>query len=263
MPTEDPFEADQAPLFETHLRAITESLGGNGIVSPGDLEITDGASGMDISIAAGSVEYNGTSYSLGSSTTKTLSTGDGSDDRWDTIAFDTATSSLVVREGTPAAKPVAPDIQGDELLLGVVEVAAGATTIGSGDIYNWRGPSPTSSNKVADLVDQPNGHLPITELADTDFADLTIPVPDGSTLEVYLWGCRTASGTTPAGLTVQLVDAGGTTQASANTARSASTSSPVASLANDSGSISYYRLRLDNSTGGAVDAGAVFGYQVI
>lgn len=46
----------------------------------------------------------------------------------------------------------------------------------------------------------------ITQLADTDYVDIPMYIPDGRTLYVWLWGVRTDTQTTPAGLTAQLHD---------------------------------------------------------
>lgn len=140
MPEASQFETPQGnPLHEVQFRAITEGLVGNGVVNAGDLELTAGAGSMEIDAAAGTVFYIATEHSYaGAAPAVTLSAGDPDDDRWDTIAFDTSTDSVVAHEGTPAANPTAQDISGAEILLGVVYVAAGATDVGDSNILNWR-----------------------------------------------------------------------------------------------------------------------------
>ncbi|AGM11741.1 hypothetical protein HCTV5_135 [Halovirus HCTV-5] len=139
MPSAENFEWPQGnPLFEVQWRTVTESLAGNGIVNNGDFEVTATATDMQIQVAAGDAFYIGTTYTLGAAETHTLSDGDANDDRWDTVYFDTSTTSSGVREGTPAANPEPPDIQGGELLLAVVYVPAGATNISDQEILNWR-----------------------------------------------------------------------------------------------------------------------------
>jgi hypothetical protein len=149
MPTAEPVEWPQGtPLFEAMWRAVTESLAGNGIESNGDLEVTATANALEIEVAAGTLFYAGTDYQLGSASTVTLSSGDGTHDRWDTVYLDTATTSVGVRGGTPAADPEPPDVSGDEALLAVVYVPQNATDVPSSDIYNWRAQFSNKADKT-------------------------------------------------------------------------------------------------------------------
>lgn len=142
MPTADPFQWPEGePLFETEWRALSEALAGNGIVAPGDLQVTATATDLEIQVAAGSVWYTGSTTTLGAAETHLLSSG-GTDDRWDTVFFDTGTGASGVREGTASASPLPPDIQGDEILLAVVYVEAGATNVTDSEISNWRAQRP-------------------------------------------------------------------------------------------------------------------------
>lgn len=149
MPDADSFEWPQGkPLFEVMWRAVTESLAGNGVVNNGDLEITATTNDMEIQIASGTAFYVATEYTLSSSKAITLSNGDSTHDRWDTVYFDTSVSDAGVREGTPASNPEPPDIQGSELLLGFVYVPASATDVSSSNILNWRA---TFSNEAEEV----------------------------------------------------------------------------------------------------------------
>lgn len=141
MPTADQIEWPQdEPLFEVHWRAISEGLIGNGVKDAGDFEVTATANNREVSIAAGTAFYQASESTLGSSTTKTHSAGDGSNDRWDIIAYDTGTDSVTKREGTAAANPEPPDIQGDEILLAVIKVPQNFDAPFDNDthIFNWR-----------------------------------------------------------------------------------------------------------------------------
>lgn len=150
MPDAPKLEAPQGqPLFDVQFRAISESLAGNGVVAKSDLEVTDGTNAMEIDVASGTVYYIATEYTFGGAApAATLTTGDGTYDRWDTIAFDTADSTITVHEGTPEQYPTPPDIAGGEMLLAIVYVPAGATDIGSSNILNWRA---TFSNEAEDV----------------------------------------------------------------------------------------------------------------
>lgn len=138
MVTTDTLEADATlPYHPVLLSTHSEALAGNGIKANGDFQVTATATDLEIQVVAGTWISGGTETSLGSATTKTLS-GGGTDDRWDTIAWDTGTSSVTVKQGTEGTAPVAPDVSGDEVLLAVVYVASGATDVADSDIYNWR-----------------------------------------------------------------------------------------------------------------------------
>ncbi len=139
MPTAAKIQWPQGqPLFEVQWRAVAESLAGNGVRSATDLEVTATANDLEIQVASGTAYYLASESTLGSASTFTLSAGDGSSDRWDTVYYDTGTDSAGVREGTPAASPEPPDVQGDELLLAVVYVPANATDVPDSDVLNWR-----------------------------------------------------------------------------------------------------------------------------
>lgn len=139
MPSAPRFDAPQGmPLHDVMFRGISESLAGNGVVSNTDLEVTATATDLEIQVAAGTYFYLATEYTLGAAETHTLTAGDGTYDRWDTVYFDTATSSSDVREGTAEQYPSPPDIQSDEVLLAIIYVPSGATDVPDSDILNWR-----------------------------------------------------------------------------------------------------------------------------
>lgn len=107
---------------------------------------------------------------------------------------------------------------------------------------------------------QANAHIPTSEIPDTDHAEIPVHIPAGQTLEVWVWGCRDDTQSTPVGLTVELFDeTGAVSVASANTAHA--TGAPIASLAGGTAGKDA-TLRLDNATGGPINAGAKFGYTV-
>jgi hypothetical protein len=118
---------------------------------------------------------------------------------------------------------------------------------------------------VGYVVEYPQ-RFDITALDDTESREIPLLVDDTETLEVYRWGAFDASdGTAPTGLGVELVDGSDTVQASANTVNNQSTSTPVASFTNSSGSTSVFKLRVNNTTGSAINSpgvGANFGWQI-
>jgi len=132
--------------------------------------------------------------------------------------------------------------------------------------------NPSSGTDVARFQDLPSDtgtdiqRFDITALDDTESREIPLRVDDTETLEVYRWGAFDASdGTAPTGLDVELVDGSDTVQASANTVNNQSTSTPVASFTNSSGSTSVFKLRVNNTTGSAINSpgvGANFGWQI-
>lgn len=149
MPTAPKFEWPQGqPLFEVQWRAVAESLDGNGVASPGDLAVTATANARELSVAAGTVYYASSQVEHTTSSTLTLSGGDGTYDRWDTIYFDTSTGTPGAREGTPGASPEPPDIQGSEMLLAVVYVPQNATNVPDANVLNWRGGFSNEASQV-------------------------------------------------------------------------------------------------------------------
>lgn len=139
MPSAPKFEWPQGePLFEVMWRSVSESLAGNGILTNTDLEVTATANTLEIQVASGTAYYIGTEYTLGTAETHTLTSGDGTYDRWDTVYFDTATTSSGVREGTAQSNPEPPDIQSDELALAFVYVPSSASDVSGSNILNWR-----------------------------------------------------------------------------------------------------------------------------
>lgn len=150
MPTADAFEWPQGePLFEVMWRAVTESLAGNGIVNNGDFQVTATATTREIQVAAGTYFSVATETTLGSAETHTVSQGDASNDRWDTVWFDTGTGSSGVTEGTAGANPEPPDVTGDQEPLAFLYVPSGFnSTFSSDQILNWRA---TFSNEAQEV----------------------------------------------------------------------------------------------------------------
>lgn len=147
MPTADKLDWPQGePLFEVSWRAISEALAGNGILDADDFLVESTSNVREIQVAAGSVFYDG-DEATGTGVTETLSVGDTDHDRWDIVAFDTATETVVVREGTPDVNPEPPDVTADEVLLAVVYVPAEFDSeFPSEFVQNWRTTHQPSGN---------------------------------------------------------------------------------------------------------------------
>ncbi len=95
--------------------------------------------------------------------------------------------------------------------------------------------------------------IPVTEIADGDYVDFPMRVPEGKTAKVWKWGARTDAQTTPNGLTVGLWDFDSASYISSESVAYA-TGSPRASH-EGAGDLA---LRVENQTGGTLNVGADF-----
>ncbi len=111
------------------------------------------ASGMNITINNGFAFVQGTAaldaglypVCLDAATTLTVTAADPSNPRIDNVCLtlvdngdNTSTFVVQIQAGTPAPAPVAPTLPGNSLLLATIQVAAGATSINSGNITDQR-----------------------------------------------------------------------------------------------------------------------------
>lgn len=299
MPSETQIEWPQGqPLFEVNWRGISESLAGNGVIGNTDLEVTATATNMEIQVASGDALYTGTKHTLASADTHTLTAADANDDRWDTVYFDTATDSSGVRDGTAASNPVPPDIQGDEILLAIVYVPAGATDVPDSDILNWRTPEQQAGHiRVIDS----SGHFSnsdvesvLDELASPDVDEYSsslsgvvqgmdsgnvysTTIPDGGTLRILQAGLMLSDGqAAPSGLDLVIATldgAGGGTRQSIviqgdGALKLDQTGSPLDSYTNNSGGSQEVAIMIDNGffnsgTGSDKDAYATVRGEVV
>lgn len=277
MPNADKIQWPQGePQFNTHWRAVTEGLAGSGIVNTGDLEVTATANALEIQVAAGTMWYTGATYSLGSATTLTLTTGDATYDRWDTIYFDTATASAGVHSGTAQANPTPPDVTGDELLLATVYVPSSATDVADSNILNWRTHSNDADNTYlkdsggkfnSDTVEgalqevgsPDSDEFSTSEAGSVQGADAgnvyTTNVPNGETLNILQAGFILSDGqAAPSGLDLVIAVLDGTGGATKQTTvitgdgtiQNDVTGNPVASYSNSSGSAQSVAIMVDN-----------------
>jgi len=119
--------------------------------------------------------------------------------------------------------------------------------------------------RVQSIVNSPD-MFQFTELDTGESTEIGIPVANGATLAVYRWGgYRVSDFTAPTGLDVELLDGTDTVQVAANTADSSDVTTPIASHTNNSGSVSLFKLRVQNDTGSAIESpgvGAHAGWRV-
>lgn len=146
---------------------------------------------------------------------------------------------------------------------GDIWVSDGTVTLW--DDTNGHVPSETvdsgaGSGLNADTHQEPNLHIPMSEIPAGDYAAQPVYIPANSTLYVWMWGARTDGQSTPSSLTVELYDeTGAASVLSESTART--TGSPVTSLSAGT-TASDATLRLNNGATSAVNAGAQFGYTI-
>lgn len=111
------------------------------------------------------------------------------------------------------------------------------------------------------LIEGPNLPVPEQSLSSGETWTHSVPVPDGQTATVYLWGAYTSSGTVPTGLSVRFLDPSGTAIQTEETARTANEAG-IASHSNSSGGLQFVELVINNGTGNPHTVGGQFGYEV-
>lgn len=137
------------PLFPVTFRAMSEGIYGHGVIGLTGLEATAGAGDFDVDVAAGDVQYNGSRYSHGASSTVTLDPPDA-DPRWDVVYFDTATETVGVKKGSAAASPLPEDIADGEVLIAYIEVDPSMAGLTNEDVRNWRSRPQPAENAPLD-----------------------------------------------------------------------------------------------------------------
>ena len=116
------------------MNAIIAACGGNGVLD--GLAVSENGAGADMSVdvAAGNCMISGTKYTESSVTNLAISAADATYDRKDLVVYDSSAGDPAVVTGTAAATPVPPDIPSSDILLAIVNVAAGVTQITNADI---------------------------------------------------------------------------------------------------------------------------------
>lgn len=140
----------QAGLYGADFDAAAAAVAGDGVIS-GMGCAAQGSPDMTVAIAAGLVRILGYfAYYAGGS--GTITTAHSTLDRIDLISCD-YNGAITVTAGTAAASPVAPAIPANSIMLAMVYVSAGATTITNGRIIDKR-------FIVADFFDLQDEFLP-------------------------------------------------------------------------------------------------------
>ena len=111
------------------MNAIIAACDGNGVLD--GLTVSENGAGADMSVdvAAGNCMISGTKYTESSVTNLAISAADATYDRKDLVVYDSSTGDPAVVTGTAAATPIPPDIPLGDILLAIVDVAAGVTQI--------------------------------------------------------------------------------------------------------------------------------------
>ena len=126
------------PFHHVDYNAITNGTKGNGVQS--GFVVTERGAGqnMSVDVASGVIWVNNIKYTESSTTNVTISAAHATLPRRDTIIYDSATSNPVVITGTAATEPIPPDVTSDDILLVVVNIAAGVSVITNSDIEDGR-----------------------------------------------------------------------------------------------------------------------------
>lgn len=266
------------PLFEAHVQTVADSLSGNGIVADDDFKVTATSNAREIRIDGGDAFHDGTTYSA-TAATKTLSSGDATYDRWDSVVFETNSSSIKVREGTAEQYPEAPIPTKSQLLLATIYVPSGASDVPDSNILNWRTHSSdadntyvkdSAGNYASDTVEGAleeaasagvnNERVIADEAGAVSNGNAAVihltSVPDGGTLEFTQCYLTLADGQpAPSGCDLIIAtlanDGTGTSQTTLISGDGATvyddqTGSPVGSYSNASGSAQTVALMVDN-----------------
>jgi len=120
------------------MNAVIAACEGNGVLDGLAVSERGAGANMSVDVAAGSAWIDGTKYTESSTVNLTISAADATYDRKDLVTYDSNTSNPIVTTGTAAATPEPPDIPSGNILLAIVDVAAGATQITSADITDGR-----------------------------------------------------------------------------------------------------------------------------
>lgn len=120
---------------------------------------TDGASGLQVDVAAGVLWYNGKPY-YEAAATVTATTADGSNPRIDYVVYDQSAAAYQFVTGTAAASPNPPTLTADQVLIAEVYVPAAATTLAAANIIDKRVVSYTPASTEVWYVDTDNGTDP-------------------------------------------------------------------------------------------------------
>ena len=95
-------------------------------------------SDCSVDVEAGACIIDGTMYTESSTVNISLAQANGSLNRWDLIVYNASASNPVARIGTASAIPTIPDMESDDIPLGLVKRLAGDDTIEDGDIEDIR-----------------------------------------------------------------------------------------------------------------------------
>jgi len=120
------------------MNAVIAACDGNGVLD--GLTVSEKGTGanMSVDVAAGNAWIDGTKYTESSTVNLSISAADATYDRKDLVTYDSNTSNPIVTTGTATATPEPPDIPSGNVLLAIVDVAAGVTQITNADITDGR-----------------------------------------------------------------------------------------------------------------------------
>ena len=179
-----------------------------------------------------------------------------------------ANGNTLARQYAPVPEP--PDTDG---LSGTVvqEVwvpanAADSTDIAQADIIDRRLQAIDTTAPETRLQQSPNFSSGFTGLQAGDYVDFPIPVPSGSTINIYGWGVQyNQSDTPPSNVSLNLLNAGDTVVDSISTAWS--TGSPIVSQTAGGSGVRVFKFRLQNDSSNDYTEpdglGGVAGYEIV
>jgi len=111
------------------MNAIIAACNGDGVLDGLTVSERGAGANMSVDVAAGNAWIGGTKYTESSTVNLAISAADATYDRKDLVTYDSNTSNPIVTTGTAAPTPEPPDIPSGNVLLAIVDVAAGTTQI--------------------------------------------------------------------------------------------------------------------------------------
>ena len=179
--------ATEEIILAAHIEVLSRAAGGTGVVEGNAMS----PNGMDIDVDAGAIKIFGVGQDVDADS-GTVGASDPVLDRIDLVTRDSA-GDVVVLPGTPAevvdpkglldwhqfTSPVPPSaIPAGSVILGAVHVAAAATSLGIGDIWEFAGRVPANVDLplVTEIGDPGSDENVVSEKAIRTAVDALMPV---------------------------------------------------------------------------------------
>lgn len=146
---------DQSIWFQEYIDVLATGIARQDCVVSGCAVST--SANLQVSVAAGVVRSNNERLTV-SSATPTHDAADGTHPRFDLVVVNSA-GSVAIRKGTAASNPVPPARTANDVVLAVVYIPSGLTTLLSGHIVDLRVLNISAADASVQTVGYPAGAL--------------------------------------------------------------------------------------------------------